>query len=241
MSSEIEALAVQVQSNKTLLAQSRANIEQNRLLVMSNYVAAMSGNHQLALHNIEAIFGARDSILEAIDAVDDEHAKYIEAARVRSQLDLIAQNARLNRKNLELNKQLVEVNERLIEINAQIMQINQDVLEFSEDNLQSNDELISGGLHPLLIDEEMTSELVAENEKSLAELREFAGENSEIVSDLLAKSKENRSVALTNADKISDRKQRLYQNRQDIEEMRSRIGSPISLTELFEIDERELE
>lgn len=62
MSSEIEALAVQVQSNKTLLAQSRANIEQNRLLVMSNYVAAMSGNHQLALHNIEAIFGARDSI-----------------------------------------------------------------------------------------------------------------------------------------------------------------------------------
>jgi hypothetical protein len=240
MSSEIDALANKVQRNKTLLAQSRANIEQNRLLVMSNYVAAMSGNHQLALHNTETIFSARDEILGAIDAVDDEHAKYIDAARVRSQLDLIAQNALLNRRNIELNKQLVGVNDLLIKINEQIMRLNQDVIEFSEDNLKSNNELIDGGLHSLLVDDEMTSELVEQNEKVLAELRELAGENSNIVFDLLAKSKENRLLALANAEKISKRKERLYRNREDIDEMVKRIGAPISLAELFDVDDREL-
>jgi ribosomal protein S8 len=86
----------------------------------------------------------------------------------------------------------------------------------------------------------MTSELVEQNEEVLAELRELAGENSNIVSDLLAKSKENRLLAIANTEKISKRKERLYRNREDIEEMVKRIGAPISLAELFDVDDREL-
>jgi len=134
----------------------------------------------------------------------------------------------------------VGVNDLLIKINEQIMRLNQDVNEFSEDNLKSNYELIDGGLHSLLVDDEMTSELVEQNEEVLAELRELAGENSNIVSDLLAKSKENRLLALANAEKISKRKERLYRNREDIDEMVKRIGAPISLAELFDVDDREL-
>ena len=230
---EIDALAAKVMDNRTLLAQSRANIEQNRMLVMSNYVAAMAGNHQLATHNMQEIFGSRTSIFERMDYEDEGHRRYIEAARERSELDLLGHTVNLNRKNLELNQKMVTLNQQLIAINEEIMQLNQEMLEFNEENLSSNVELMSGALHPLLVDETMVSDLIEENEKSLAELQSQADENRQTVIDLLTQSKANRSSALSNSEKISERKQSLYKNREDISEMREKIGTKASLTDLF--------
>ena len=57
-----------VLSNKALVYQSRSMIEENRLMIMSNYSAAFMGNRQLANANTDEIFANRSAILGAMDA-----------------------------------------------------------------------------------------------------------------------------------------------------------------------------
>ena len=233
MKLKIQALSAKIMDNKALLAQSRANIEQNRLLVLSNYVAAMLGNQQLALHNMDDIFASRATILEVFDFEGDEQARYVEAAKARSELDLLGHTANLNRQNLALNEKMIELNQQLIAINQEVMQLNQDMLEFNEENLSSNSELISGALNPQIVDAETVTDLIAENEKSVTELETLADENRQTVVDLLKKSKENRATALNNSSQIAERKQQLYDNRDDIAEMRQAVGKKVSYAELI--------
>ena len=233
MKLEIEALSAKIMDNKALLAQSRANIEQNRLLVLSNYSAAMAGNQQLASHNMEEIFATRTTILDLFEIEEKEQANYIEAAKVASELDLLSHSANLNRKNLALNERMIELNHQLTEINQEVMQLNQEMLEFNEENLSSNSEFISGALNPMLLDADTLNELIAANEKSFAEVQSLADENRQTVVDLLKKSKENRDIARTDSTEISDRKQNLYRNRDEISEMRKEIGSKVTLVDLL--------
>ena len=233
MKLEIEALSAKIMDNKALLAQSRANIEQNKLLVLSNYCAAVSGNQQLAAHNMEEIFSTRTTILELFDFEDEDQTRYIEAAKVRSELDLLSHSANLNRKNLALNERMIELNHQLMEINQEVMRLNQEMLDFNEENLSSNSEFISGALNPMLLDTDTVNDLIAENEKSLAEVQSLADENRQTVVDLLKKSKENRDIARSDSTQISDRKQNLYRNRDEISKMRKGIGSKVTLTDLL--------
>ena len=233
MKLEIEALSAKIMDNKALLAQSRANIEQNRLLVLSNYSAAMSGNQQLAAHNMEEIFATRATILDLFDFETEDQARYIEAAKARSELDLLNHNANLNRKNLALNERMIELNQQLMEINHEVMQLNQEMLDFNEENLGSNSEFMSGALNPMLLDAEIVDELITENEKSLAEIQSLANENRQTVADLLKKSKDNRDIARSDSTQISDRKKNLYRNREEIAEMRKEIGSKVTLNDLL--------
>ena len=229
---KIEKLSAKIMDNKALLSQSRANIEQNRLLVFSNYTAAMSGNQQLAAHNMEEILAARKTILDLFDVEDEDQENYIEAAKAASDLDFLSHIANLNRKNLALNEQMIELNQRLNEINREIMRINQEMLEFNEENLSSNSEFMSGSLNPMLMDRETVDELTEENEKSLLALQSLVDENRQIVVDLLQKSKDNRTVALNNSAEISDRKKNLYRNRDEISDMRKKIGTEVTMADL---------
>ena len=229
---KIEKLSAKIMDNKALLSQSRANIEQNRLLVFSNYTAAMSGNQQLAAHNMEEILSARQTILDLFDFEDEDQENYVEAAKAASDLDFLSHIANLNRKNLALNEQMIELNQRMNEINREIMLINQEMLEFNEENLSSNSEFMSGTLNPMLMDRETVDELTAENEKSLLALQSLVDENRQTVVDLLQKSKDNRTVALNNSVEISDRKKNLYRNRDEISDMRKRIGTEVTMADL---------
>ena len=233
MKLEIAALSAKVMGNKNLLAQSRANIEQNRMLVHSNYVAAMAGNHQLASQNLQDIYNGRSTIFELMTLEDQAYESYVEALRAASELDMLRHSVSLNRKNLELNQKMIALNQQLMSLNEEIMQMNQEMLEFNEENLDSNRDLMSGALHPLLIDEETINELNSENKKSIAELDVQADVNRQTVEDLLSKSKENRAIALKNSTQISDRKKHLYKNMEDIAQMRGEIGAPITFTDIF--------
>lgn len=233
MKLKIEGLNAKVMGNKNLLAQSRANIEQNRMLVQSNYIAAMAGNHQLASQNLQDIYNSRSTIFELMALEDQGYRSYVEALRAASELDMLRHFVRLNRKNLEINQKMISLNQELMAVNEEIMRLNQEMLEFNEESLESNKDLISGALHPLLMDEEAISELNAESEESIADLNLQAEENRQILVDLLAKSKENRSVALKNSTQISDRKQSLYKNMDEIAQMREKIGDQITFTDIF--------
>lgn len=229
----INALSTKIMDNKAMLFQARANIEENRLMVLSNYAAASSGNQQLAIHNTDDIFNSRKTILDSYDCETEEQARYVEEAKDRSELDLLIHSAELNRRSMLLNQKMVAINAQLIEANREVMQLNQEMLEFNEENLETNMELISGVLNPLLADAETIKELSKENDESVAELELLVDSNRKNILDLLNQSKENRKITISDKQAIGQRKESLYANREQINVMRNSIGKKVDYADLF--------
>ena len=229
----LDALNATVMDNKAMIHQSRANIEENRLLILSNQSAAALGNQQLANHNTEEIFESRKTVLVTFDPETDLQANYIEVASRRSELDFLLHSARLNEQCLTINKMMVEANALLIEITDKIMRLNQDILEFNEENLDSNNELIQGVLNPLVVEEGMVEELQAENDLSFEELDRLSSKNRKEIAKLLEQSANNKNIAIQHNQEISQRRERLYVNRQDVKTMRGTVGREVDYADIF--------
>ena len=229
----INSLSSKILDNRAMLFQARANIEENRLMVLSNYAAASSGNQQLAIHNTDDIFSSRKTILDSYDCTTEEQARYVDEAKDRSELDLLIHSAELNRRSMLLNQKMVSINAQLIEANREVMQLNQEMLEFNEENLEANQEMISGVLNPLLADETIIEELSQENDESVGELASLVDSNRKHILDLLAQSKANRKITISDKQTIGQRKESLYANREQITLMRNDIGMKIDYADLF--------
>ena len=83
-------------ANKALAYQSRSMIEENRLMILSNYAAAFMGNRQLANSNTDEIFNNRAEILNAMDAVGDVQENYVNAQKNKEKLDFLRHRSELN-------------------------------------------------------------------------------------------------------------------------------------------------
>jgi hypothetical protein len=112
------------------------------------------------------------------------------------------------------------------------------MLDFNEENLEANREMISGVLNPLLADEAMIEELSQENEESVSELASLVDNNRKSIMDLLAQSKANRKITISDKQTIGQRKESLYANREQITLMRNDIGMKVDYVDLF-LDETE--
>lgn len=121
----------QVMANKALAYQSRSMIEENRLMILSNYAAAFMGNRQLANSNTDEIFNNRAEILNAMDAVGDVQENYVNAQKNKAKLDFLRHRSELNSSVLKVSERLAEINAELIEINAQIMSANEKIVAFN--------------------------------------------------------------------------------------------------------------
>ena len=216
-----------------MIHQSRANIEENRLLILSNQSAAALGNQQLANHNTEEIFESRKTVLVTFEPDSELQSNYIEVTSRRSELDFLLHSARLNEQCLEINTMMVEANSRLIEITDKIMRLNQEILEFNEENLESNNELIQGVLNPLVVEEGMVEELQAENDLSFEELDRLSSKNRDKIEIVLEQSAKNKSIAIQHNQEISERRERLYANRGDVKVMRKNVGREIDYADIF--------
>ena len=160
-------------------------------------------------------------------------ANYIEVASRRSELDFLLHSARLNEQCLTINKMMVDANALLIEITDKIMRLNQDILEFNEENLDSNNELIQGVLNPLVVEEGMVEELQAENDSSFEELDRLSSKNRKEIVKLLEQSANNKNIAIQHNQEISQRREKLYINRQDVKTMRGSVGREIDYADIF--------
>lgn len=234
----INSLSTKIMDNRAMLFQARANIEENRLMVLSNYAAAFAGNQQLAVHNTDDIFSSRKTILDSYECETDEQTRYVDAAKDRSDLDVLLHSAELNKRSMLLNQKMVAINAQLIETNREVMELNQEILEFNEENLEANEELISGVLNPLLADEAKIEALSQENQASVAELELLVDNNRMSILDLLNQSKENRKITISDKQAIGKRKESLYANREQITQMRNGIGMKVDYVDLF-LDEGE--
>ncbi len=66
----------EVMTNKALVYTSRAMIEENRLMILSNYAASFMGNRQLANQNTDDIFKNRELILNGHVCQNDVEKKF---------------------------------------------------------------------------------------------------------------------------------------------------------------------
>ena len=79
----------EVMTNKANAYISRSMIEENRLMILSNYSAAFMGNRQLANSNTEEIFENRKTILDNYKTKNNIEENYINAQKNKAALDFL--------------------------------------------------------------------------------------------------------------------------------------------------------
>ena len=128
---KIFKIDAEVMTNKANAYISRAMIEENRLMILSNYSAAFLGNRQLANSNTEEIFENRKIILDNYNSDNDVEENYINAQKNKSALDFLKHRSELNSSLLKISEEMSNINSKLIEINKKIMNTNQSIVEFN--------------------------------------------------------------------------------------------------------------
>ena len=111
-------------ANKALAYQSRSMIEENRLMILSNYAAAFMGNRQFANSNTDKILNNGAEILNAMDTYGDAQENFVNAQKNQAKLDFLRHRSELNISVLKLSERLAEIAAELIEIYVQIMSAN---------------------------------------------------------------------------------------------------------------------
>ena len=221
---KINKIDTVVMNNKASIYQSRSMIEENRLMILSNYAAAFMGNRQLANHNTDEIFENRKAILESFDAQSDVEANYIQASINKAALDFLAHRSALNSAVLDISEEMAEINTQLIAINKKIMDANQGIVEFNDANIEMNTSLLDGDLNPAQATPESNAELIAANSAAMEGLMANASNNAARIGDILEKSSENAAGLMENKAQINERRSSIMAHRDRILANRERIS-----------------
>lgn len=210
----IRALKKIVTDNKAALYQSRAIIEENRMMILSNYTANFMGNRQLINQNTDDVFSASETMLDALDPQTESESVAVEIFNQSASLDFLSHRSSLTSSVIQISEQMAEVNARLISINREIMETNNSIIAFNKKQIErnkgySNNESV---LHAAT--DEMNERLIDENNQKIEEINISATHNSEEIANLLHSSMENRSRLISNKDEISVARNSILENRE---------------------------
>ena len=97
-------LDAEVMTNKANAYLSRAMIEENRMMILSNYSAAFLGNRQLANSNTDEVFDNRNAILSNYKSKNDVEENYINAQKNKASLDFLKHRSELNTALLKVSE-----------------------------------------------------------------------------------------------------------------------------------------
>ena len=210
----IRALKKIVTDNKAALYQSRAIIEENRMMILSNYTANFMGNRQLINQNTDDVCSASETMLDALDPQTESESVAVEIFNQSASLDFLSHRSSLTSSVIQISEQMAEVNARLISINREIMETNTSIIAFNQKQIErnkgySNNESV---LHAAT--DEMNERLIDENNQKIEEINISATHNSEEIANLLHSSMENRSRLISNKDEISAARNSILENRE---------------------------
>ena len=217
---QIEA---EIMANKALIYQSRSMIEENRLMILSNYAATFMGNRQLANSNTDEIFKNRAEILDTMDTADDVQENYVNAQKDKAKLDFLHHRSDLNSSVLAVSERLAEINTELLEINSEIMSNNAKISLFNTRQLAVNSEMLEGKLSASNATSESNADLIAANFEALERLLASVSQNKSKIEELLKLSAKNSEGLLANKEKITKRRQSIFENRKGIEENTAKL------------------
>ena len=223
----------QVMVNKARAYATRSNIEENRYLILKNYVAAFVGNRQLANQNTDDIFENRIAILENLDFTkgNTEQENFIDSQINKAKVDFLVHRASLNETVLKINEELVEVNQKLIEVNEKILAANELIKNFNSKEIEENKKLLDGNLKPQDATEEANTKTVESNTAQVKMLKEKTASNSETIMDLYDVVAIHRQHIAENSDEILSRREGIEENHEKIGENKDAVAEMISPSE----------
>ena len=210
----IRALKKIVTDNKAALYQSRAIIEENRMMILSNYTANFMGNRQLINQNTDDVFSASETMLDALDPQTESESVAVEIFNQRASLDFLSHRSSLTSSVIQISEQMAEVNARLISINREIMETNNSIIAFNKKQIERNKGYSNNESVLQAATDEMNERLIDENNQKIEEINISATHNSEEIANLLHSSMENRSRLISNKDEISAARTSILENRE---------------------------
>eukprot|EP00931_Biecheleriopsis_adriatica_P050287 TRINITY_DN29107_c0_g1_i1.p1 TRINITY_DN29107_c0_g1~~TRINITY_DN29107_c0_g1_i1.p1 ORF type:complete len:529 (-),score=86.82 TRINITY_DN29107_c0_g1_i1:96-1682(-) len=145
--SQVHQIEESVLQAKFLLYQESAMVEENRNLILENYLATFVGNRQTAVQNLDKVLQNRESFLMAcVSAQGPVRENYMNAMINECRIEQEEAVSRLNASMAECNDKLTAINASLIGINTKICNLNGLIVKFNTEQLAINDKLLSGGL-----------------------------------------------------------------------------------------------
>ena len=210
----IRALKKIVTDNKAALYQSRAIIEENRMMILSNYTANFMGNRQLINQNTDDVFSASETMLDALDPQTESESVAVEIFNQSASLDFLSHRSSLTSSVIQISEQMAEVNARLISINREIMETNNSIIAFNKKQIERNKGYSNYESVLQAATDEMNERLIDENNQKIEEIHISATQNSEEIANLLHSSMENRSRLISNKDEISAARNSILENRE---------------------------
>ena len=206
----------EVMTNKANAYLSRAMIEENRMMILSNYSAAFLGNRQLANSNTDEVFDNRTAILESYKTKNDVEENYINAQKNKASLDFLKHRSDLNTALLKVSEEMAAVNAKLIDINKKIMDANQSIVDFNAKQIATNKALISGALKPQSAKPGSNAKIIKSNKSAMASLEKNVKNNRKRMNDLINISEKNAGALMQNKVQIKQRRKTALTNREKI-------------------------
>ena len=200
-------------------------IEENRLMILSNYAAAFMGNRQIANSNTDEIFENRQAILDNAESSNDVEENFINSQKNKAALDFLNHRSALNSAVLSVSEEMAEINSRLIDINRRIMESNQAIVEFNQKQIDINSSLLGGDLQTSKATPQSNATTIENNQKMMAELEERVSANRAKMESLISTSEKNSESLMENKKGIGDRRQLMMSNREKITANKSKIFS----------------
>ena len=210
----IAALKKIVTDNKAALYQSRAIIEENRMMILSNYTANFMGNRQLINQNTDDVFSASETMLDALDPKTESESVAVEIFNQSASLDFLSHRSSLTSSVIQISEEMAEVNARLISINRKIMETNNSIIAFNKKQIERNKGYSNDESFLQAATDEMNERRIDENNQKIEEINISATHNSEEIANLLHSSMENRSRLISNKDEISAARNSILENRE---------------------------
>ena len=193
---------IAVSANRTNAYATRSMIEENRAMIMRNYMAAFMGNRQLANQNTDDIFRNRRAIISNIKTSNDKEDNFKESMLNEANIDYLDHRSSLNKAVLEVNDKMIEVNRMLIEINSMIMKSNEGIVSFNAKNLEINKKLITGGISAKNATPASNAKRVKNNSTKVAVIAKRAKGNQKTINQIMSAMSANRSNIQKNGEMI---------------------------------------
>ena len=207
-------LEAEIMKNRSQIYISRSIIEENRLMILSNYAAAFVGNRQIANNNTDEIFKNRNKILENLYENDKLNKANLISKNNKAKLDFLNHRTHLNNTVLTISEEMQKINKKLTEINKKILSSNQSILEFNQEQTRINEDLISKGEENANIS--ITENETGENEKLLSSLETRSKLNQEKTKKIIKKTAKNNRSLVRNKNDISERRDKLISNTEEL-------------------------
>jgi len=209
---KLHELHLDVLTNKEKLYTIRAIIEENRALILKNYLSAFIGNRQVANQNSDDIFKNRVAILDVLKTEGQVQENFRNSKHNEANVDFLKHRSMLNNRVAKVNQAMSAVNTKMIEINSAIMQSNEEIVKFNSQAIETNTKLLEG-IQADKATPEANATRIEENTKRIAVISERNAKYEDKVTAMLKAAVDNRTSIEANAVAIDFRRDQIIDNR----------------------------